>query len=137
MAVPYIKSSKYLGFVCFLGAFGVGMGAFGAHGLKSWASPEQLQIWQTATFYLLIHIIPIFLSEFLGFKKVSRTFLAGALVFSLSLYLIVLTQVRRWGAVAPAGGGLLIAGWLLWGMGFFLGWNREGPVNLPGKRETE
>lgn len=34
-------------------AFAVMLGAFGAHGLKAHASPEQLAWWQTATDYFL------------------------------------------------------------------------------------
>ncbi len=35
-------------------AFAVMLGAFGAHGLKAHASPEQIAWWQTATDYFFI-----------------------------------------------------------------------------------
>jgi uncharacterized membrane protein YgdD (TMEM256/DUF423 family) len=39
-------------------------------------------------------------------------FLAGILIFSGSLYLLVFTGQRRWGAVTPLGGLAFIAGWV-------------------------
>lgn len=38
-------------------AFAVMLGAFGAHGLKAHASPEQLAWWQTATDYFFYHAL--------------------------------------------------------------------------------
>jgi uncharacterized membrane protein YgdD (TMEM256/DUF423 family) len=38
-------------------------------------------------------------------------FLAGTLFFSGALYALAFTGVRTWGAVAPVGGVLLMAGW--------------------------
>ena len=44
-----------------LGAFfmaaGVGLGAFGAHGLKGRLSADAMQIYQTAVFYHLVHAL--------------------------------------------------------------------------------
>ena len=42
--------------------------------------------------------------------------IAGAIVFSGSLYVLVLSGVRWWGAVTPIGGVLQLAGWatLVW-----------------------
>jgi uncharacterized membrane protein YgdD (TMEM256/DUF423 family) len=38
-------------------------------------------------------------------------FIAGVVVFSGSLYALALTGERRWGAVTPIGGVLLLVGW--------------------------
>ena len=42
-----------------LGFLGVGLGAFGAHGLEKIADPEQLEWWGTATLYHLLHVAPL------------------------------------------------------------------------------
>jgi len=47
-----------------LGFFGVALGAFGAHGLKDKVTIEMLEIWKTATLYLMIHVIIGILSSF-------------------------------------------------------------------------
>ena len=46
-------------------------------------------------------------------------FILGSLLFSGSLYIRVLTDVRAWGAVTPFGGALLIAGWALLATGLW------------------
>ena len=43
----------------------------------------------------------------------ARAWIAGTVIFSGSLYLLVLTGVRALGAITPLGGVALIAGWLL------------------------
>ena len=35
----------------------------------------------------------------------------GTIIFSGSLYILVLTNVSAWGAITPFGGSLLIVGW--------------------------
>jgi uncharacterized membrane protein YgdD (TMEM256/DUF423 family) len=43
-------------------------------------------------------------------------FIAGTFLFSGSLYLIVFTSKRRFGAIAPLGGLAFIAGWVCLGL---------------------
>jgi uncharacterized membrane protein YgdD (TMEM256/DUF423 family) len=47
-------------------------------------------------------------------------FLAGTVIFSGSLYILTLTEVRRWGAVTPIGGMLQISGWITLVVGVWL-----------------
>lgn len=100
-----------------IGFLGVALGAFGAHAIKARVSPEMLAIWQTAVLYHLIHAM-VLLSLALYAKATgadirwpSRFFLAGILIFSGSLYALVLSGVRILGAVTPLGGVALLIGW--------------------------
>lgn len=102
---------------------GVALGAFGAHAIRGWAGPGQLTIWQTATLYLFLHglgLIGLGLwMELKGEQRLTRLaammLLGGVVVFSGSLYLMVLTGNRMLGAITPLGGVSMLAGWGLWG----------------------
>ena len=100
------------------GALAVVAGAFGAHGLKARLSPEQLASWSTAAQYHLLHsIVLLALALFAVYsdrpiKLSASLFSAGTLLFSGSIYLLLLTQMRWLGPVTPVGGLLLILGWL-------------------------
>lgn len=106
------------------GAIGVALGAFGAHGLKARVTPERLAVWETASDYHLLHAV-VLLALAIWLRLAPQTpFLSGAaacvaagvLVFSGSLYVLVLTDLRWLGAVTPLGGVLLIVGWVLIGV---------------------
>lgn len=97
----------------------VGLGAFGAHALKTRLSPEMLAVFETGVRYQVYHALALFAVAFLSSRWPSRSvdaagvcFLLGIVLFSGSLYLLTLTGVRRWGAVTPVGGVLFLAGWL-------------------------
>ena len=102
-----------------LGAAGVGLGAFGAHALRSRLEPRDLEIFETAVRYQMYHAFALLAAAWLlsrnapGASAAAWAFLAGVIVFSGSLYLMVATGQRWLGAVTPLGGLLLIAGWLL------------------------
>ncbi len=100
-----------------LGFLGVALGAFGAHGLKKVASPEQLSWWGTAVDYHLWHAPVLILLGILqkdkgGGDLVGWLLLGGVTVFSGTLYAMALGGPTVLGAVTPIGGVLLIAGWL-------------------------
>ena len=101
-------------------AFAVILGAFGAHGLKKIASPEQLTWWQTATDYFFYHAIGLLalgiISKVLPQLPIKNSFILiqiGILFFCGSLYVMALGLPRILGAITPIGGALMIAGWLL------------------------
>jgi uncharacterized membrane protein YgdD (TMEM256/DUF423 family) len=103
-----------------LGAMGVALGAFGAHGLRSRLTLGQLQTFETGVRYHLIHVPVLLLIGWLARSGAGSPWLnaagwlivAGTLLFSGSLYLLALTD-RRWlGAITPLGGIAFIAGWL-------------------------
>ena len=101
-----------------LGALGVTLGAFGAHGLQTRLSIEQLESWDTAVRYHLLHSVALLaLALFAAVSGRSIQlpgwlFSLGILFFSGSIYLLLLTGQRWLGPVTPLGGLCLIAGWL-------------------------
>lgn len=97
------------------GALAVTLGAFGAHGLKDRVSAEHLEVWKTASQYHFVHTLAVLLNSEVNKKPMllsNKLFFAGTLVFSGSLYALVLSQEKKLGAVTPIGGLLLIGGWL-------------------------
>ncbi len=96
-----------------LGLGGVAAGAFGAHGLKSVVAAARLETFEVAVRYQMYHALALVLAGLLGAERAAWCFLAGTVVFSGSLYLLALSEQRWLGAVTPAGGLLLLTGWLL------------------------
>lgn len=98
-----------------LAAIAVALGAFGAHGLADVLTVERLATFETAVRYQMFHALGLLAVAALGQEAVRAApwLLAGSLVFSGSLYLLVFTGAGWWGAVAPVGGLLQIAGWLI------------------------
>lgn len=104
-----------------LGALGVAMGAFGAHGLRDKVEPRLLDIWSTATQYQLWHalaLVALFLwmtraqAPTVAAQVAGWAFVAGIIIFSGSLFLLVLTGKTWLGAITPIGGTALIVGWV-------------------------
>lgn len=100
------------------GFLGVVLGAFGAHALRARLSPEMLQVWKTANEYHFYHAIALVLVGLLarstklpGLDLVAGCFVAGIVVFSGSLYLLAVTDLRWLGAITPIGGLLFVLGW--------------------------
>ena len=103
-----------------LGGAAVALGAFGAHGLKTRVPADLLAVFETAARYHLVHALAIvavaWAAERFPGACVTASgwlFLGGILLFSGSLYALVLTGVRGLGAITPLGGLALIAGWIL------------------------
>ena len=100
---------------------GVALGAFGAHGLKSKVAPEMLTVWNTAVQYHLIHALGLLLIGILAhlmpaaplIKSGGWSILLGILLFSGSLYALVLTGIKPLGIITPFGGVAFLIGWLL------------------------
>ena len=96
-----------------VGFLGVALGAFGAHGLKAiLAANDTASIWQTAVFYHLIHSVASLWATDKSLTVV-RIWTIGIAIFSGSLYLLAVTNVRWLGAITPIGGLFLLAGWAL------------------------
>ncbi len=113
-----MKSLLIIGSV--FAALSVLLGAFGAHVLKNRLSIEDLAIFETAVRYQMYHALGILLmgvsSFYLTEKLVSAPayfLILGIIVFSGSLFLLVFTNLRWFGAITPIGGLCLIIGWLL------------------------
>ena len=107
-----------------LSAFaGVALGAFGAHGLKTRVTPEMLTVWQTGVFYHLVHALGLLLVGILSHlmpeavmvRNAGWAILLGMVLFSGSLYALVLTGIKPLGMITPFGGIAFLVGWLLLG----------------------
>lgn len=112
-----IKIFTMLGAI--LGGLAVGIGAFGAHGLRAKVEPRMLEVWQTGASYQMYHALALIAAAWLLSRAESTAavvagwaFVIGVLLFSGSLYAMVLTGVRALGAVTPFGGVSFIVGWI-------------------------
>jgi uncharacterized membrane protein YgdD (TMEM256/DUF423 family) len=96
-----------------LGFLSVALGAFGAHQLAALLTANQTSsIWQTAVLYHLVHAVAALWAAG-RHPTVVWIWAAGIVIFSGSLYLLAITNVRWLGAITPIGGLLFLAGWLL------------------------
>lgn len=105
------------------GVLAVGLGAFGAHGLRARLGAladgaQRLGWWETAAHYHLMHTLALGLVAYLAGRGAGSLpavagfcFLGGIALFSGSLYVMTLTGIRVLGAVTPLGGLALLAGW--------------------------
>ncbi len=92
----------------------VALGAFGAHALKATlTASNHLQTWQTAVQYHAWHALAlVVLADKPTVSNVSRfCFAAGILLFSGSLYLLALFDLRWLGPITPLGGVAFLLGW--------------------------
>lgn len=101
------------------GAVAVAAGAFGAHALREMVTPARLDVWQTGAAYHLAHAVAGLAVAALApadagpwIRRAGWFFLAGTVLFSGSLYALVLLDAAWFGAVTPLGGVAFIAGWL-------------------------
>lgn len=97
---------------------GVGFGAFGAHSLRGRTSPEMLAVFETGVRYQMYHALAILITA-LALSRLDAPlirwagwlFTAGIVIFSGSLYALVLTGTSSLGAITPFGGIAFLAGW--------------------------
>lgn len=99
-----------------LGFLGVALGAFGAHGLKDYLTPEMLEVYKTGVLYQLVHSVVILSIGFYGdnnFRIAALFFTLGVILFSFSLYLYALTYTVAFAIITPFGGVCLLIGWIM------------------------
>ena len=98
-----------------LALLAVAFGAFGAHALKEIITPERLQTFETGVRYQMYHALALLIISVLPLNHFRSAWflLIGTIIFSGSLYLLVLTNVGIFGAITPIGGILQIIGWVL------------------------
>jgi uncharacterized membrane protein YgdD (TMEM256/DUF423 family) len=101
------------------GVVGVGLGAFGAHGLRGRLSPEMLAVFETGVRYHMYHALALVATAALMGRLDGRfinaagwLFTAGIVLFSGSLYVVALTGIGIFGAITPIGGLAFLAGWV-------------------------
>lgn len=104
---------------------GVALGAFGAHGLTDRVTPERLETFKMGVQYHLIHALALLVVSWAATQwpgwavhASGYLFLVGIVLFSGSLYVLVLTDTSWLGAITPLGGVAFIVGWglLAWGV---------------------
>ncbi|OJU18848.1 MAG: hypothetical protein BGN84_09635 [Afipia sp. 62-7] len=103
-----------------LGAGGVMLGAFAAHGLAARLEPRALAVFDTGARYHLVHALAMALAA-LAMRGAARPrariaaalFGGGILLFSGSLYLLALSGLRGLGMVTPLGGLCFVGGWVM------------------------
>ncbi|AGH45235.1 DUF423 domain-containing protein [Paraglaciecola psychrophila] len=96
------------------------LGAFAAHGLKSKLSETLLNTFQTGVQYQMYHSLALILLVIL-YRQMPQSLLfysagfmfAGIILFSGSLYMLALTQIKWFGPITPIGGVCFIVGWAL------------------------
>lgn len=110
----------FFGMGAVMALLSVALGAFGAHGLRGSLSPEDLATYETAARYQMYHALALLAvawayARWPGALVTAAGWLmvAGIVVFSGSLYALVLTGQRWLGAVTPLGGVCFLAGWAL------------------------
>jgi len=98
----------------------VAAGAFGAHGLEGRVSASRLDTFQTGVTYQMYHALALLVVGWAASQGwgpsvtwAGYCFLAGIVVFSGSIYLLVLTDTGWLGAVTPIGGTAFLVGWSL------------------------
>ncbi|CAA0120639.1 DUF423 domain-containing protein [Zhongshania aliphaticivorans] len=102
-----------------LGFLAVGLGAFGAHGLKASLPADMMAVYQTAVQYHFYHCFALLVVgvlmhsgvQHLSLRISAVLFFAGMLVFSGSLYALALTGTRWLGAITPIGGLMFLVAW--------------------------
>ncbi len=115
----------YLRLGSLLAMLAVGLGAFGAHGLKSVLSAENLATFETGVRYQFYHALGLIAIGILlhfgkktALKYAAWCFIAGIVLFSGSLYLLSTREATGFGPwwlgpITPLGGLAFIAGWAL------------------------
>lgn len=141
-ASPVTQTNCWSTIGAVLVSIAIGTGAWAAHGLEKTIAPQYEGItkvvtgqtipavtkyvgdFKTAADYQMCQGLGLVFLGLLMSLKPSRILRAaavclfvGTLLFSGSLYVLVLTGITKLGAITPIGGVLLIVGWLLTAIG--------------------
>ena len=113
-------TKKFAFYGAIMMALSIGLGAFGAHGLKKIVSSDMLVIFHTGVEYQFYHALGLFCVAFIAHfgsnKQIKITgylMIIGTVIFSGSLYLIALTGIKWLGAITPIGGTAYIVAWVM------------------------
>jgi len=95
---------------------GIALGAFGAHAFEErLAETGRQDVWETATFYHLIHGLALFVIAIAAVRPLGYIWLlAGIFLFSGSLYALALSDISKLGMITPLGGVAFLVGWARW-----------------------
>ncbi|MEX1020995.1 MAG: DUF423 domain-containing protein [Litorilinea sp.] len=103
------------------GGLAVAFGAFGAHALSDRLSASLLNTFEIGVRYQFYHALALIAvvvvlgrwPQSVAAVWAGWLFVAGILIFSGSLYILVFSGIRWLGAITPIGGVAFIAGWAL------------------------
>ena len=109
--------------VAFLGAITILIGAFGAHGLKDIVDEQAVASFETGVRYQMYHVFALLILAYalpVTAKqriRVARLFGIGILLFSGSIYMLVLRDYLPFDSyklafITPIGGVFFIIGWV-------------------------
>jgi uncharacterized membrane protein YgdD (TMEM256/DUF423 family) len=115
-----MNSQTALRISAIVGFLAIALGAFGAHGLHALLEKNtRLATWETAVLYHLTHAVVLLIIATLRPLRAAAFWLmlTGIAIFSGTLYVLALTNVKWLGAITPIGGLCLLAGWLALGFG--------------------
>ena len=101
-----------------LGLLAVVAGAAGTHALRDTLDPGALRTFETAARFQMYHALALLAVGILSLRWQTRIltvsailFTVGIMLFSGSLYILALSGIGVFGAIAPIGGVCLMAGW--------------------------
>ncbi|TPN87528.1 DUF423 domain-containing protein [Aquimarina algicola] len=108
----------------FCGLIAVLLGAFGAHGLQKFVDAKSIDSFTTGVRYQMYHAIVCIILGSLAVldqkakKRIFYFFISGIVLFSGSIYLLVVDEIlgislSSIAFITPLGGFLLIFGWIL------------------------
>lgn len=108
------------------GGIAVMLGAFGAHALRARLTSDLLETFKTGVSYQMYHALALLVVALVLGRLPDSTlvvaagwlFVAGTILFSGSLYVLSVLDLRWMGAITPFGGVAFIAGWLCLALGF-------------------
>lgn len=100
-------------------ALAVVLGAFGAHGLRQVLTAAQLSTFETGVRYQMYHALALLVLPALHayadtrwLHRAGMALVLGTMLFSGSLYILVLLQAAWAGPITPIGGVFFVLGWL-------------------------
>ena len=112
--------------------FSIILGAFGAHALKDKLSDYSMSIFDKAVLYQFFHAFGIILAIILEFLIMDLAlsfsiwcFIVGIFLFSGSLYILAITDIKWLGVITPIGGVMFILGWVIMFVNVFKNYNNE------------
>ena len=113
-------SRVFFGVGAIAAGLAVAAGAFGAHTLEQYVTPERLQVFETGARYQMYHALALLFTGWAAGERFDwkvrwsgYLFVGGMVAFSGSLYVLVFTGVSWLGAITPLGGLALLVGWFL------------------------
>lgn len=112
------RSATTIAIAAALGLLAVIAGAAGTHALRDTLDADTLRTFETAARFQMYHALALLFVGILSMRWQTRwltaaaiLFTLGVLLFSGSLYILALSGVGIFGAIAPIGGICLMAGW--------------------------